>query len=1014
MINIADLLMEDNHATTHKEEDRKTPLVDYSDNHIEIADDNIQESKLSSKDRNELDDNEFGIPEDRKFPLNDKNHVEQAIRMFGKADEDKKKSLAKRISKKAKEYNIDISNTKVNEYLNETVETRLTKPFIGKEITLYHGSSEKLDIISPISPDVINKKKSVNGINLGTRFSKPRYSSFWCDNDVFPKIFTFHREVVNRLMEKENNKEYRDVIVKYFRGDYVKEKFYIRNSDKSEFLKIFKSIKIYIHKVTVDSKIVGRGHHKVNDEYSLDIPVKPDEIYDVDWNDKDIQNVYNFIDDNKFDSIDPREMFSSKYDDRPKRGWNIMYDLVYHDSDELKSIKKSIKNIKESITESPNKTKEYDIDISNTKVNEYLNETYAVNEKCKDLNSARKLTKEVRNLAKKYDANFYFVTDGASATNNNGNQAVKVARDAVSEWERNNGFDDKEDWEKDSHQNFNSKYLEKKDFTYNLNKWNPNKYNILFITGMSGSGKTTLGIDLAKINKCQRVELDYIIYHFLNKAKEENKRIKVEKLKKDCSDAVKFFTSDREAKYSLSDWGEHIPVTKDFLDWFVSSHEGDGNLYIINGTQIADVLDYEFFKERPIIIKDPNLIKNVTRRTKRESRFSKYNSVSGWIQGFIRHTKLYFDKSYRTSVKNMKSYIKNIKESITESSKRTNLYPVYIVTSYTNTVFGKIIRKATDSTYTHAAISFEPDLQQMYSFGNSGNLSNSKWGGMTCESLQDYLNTSKDAKILVSVVFVKEKDYHKLISFFEMYLANHRDTRYDYKDLVRVLTKKVSNTKYSLYSICSQFVDSLFKYIGVDLTGIPSNLVTPKDIAELPNNKPTVYMIYEGPARLYTTYKASERVNKLLLNAVPIKELALKEAKEFPIQFNNEGDLLISKKEKIDFLTEYNKSKKLRYSYVKYKNLEGLKYEASKLWYINTILMKLLETEKDDNKRKDLNNYRSKILTEFSQYLKDVQKLDNKFNFGSYYEQTPFSNTKIKINGSTIKYTTKLLKTIFK
>lgn len=911
MINIADLLMEDNHATTHKEEDRKTPLVDYSDNHVEIADDNIQESKLSSKDRNKLDDSEFGIPEDRKFPLNDKNHVEQAIRMFGKADDDKKKSLAKRISKKAKEYNIDISNTKVNEYLNETVETRLTKPFIGKEITLYHGSSEKLDVISPISPDVINKKKSVNGINLGTRFSKPRYSSFWCDNDVFPKIFTFHREVVNRLMEKENNKEYRDVIVKYFRGDYVKEKFYIRNSDKSEFLKIFKSIKIYIHKVTVDSKIVGRGHHKVNDEYSLDIPVKPDGIYDVDWNDKDIQNVYNFIDDNKFDSIDPREMFSSKYDDRPKRGWNIMYDLVYHDSDELKSIKKFIK---------------------------------------KSSGSTR----------------------------------------------------------------LNSKYLEKKDFTYNLNKWNPNKYNILFITGMSGSGKTTLGIDLAKINKCQRVELDYIIYHFLNKAKEENKQIKVEKLKKDCSDAVKFFTSDREAKYSLSDWGEHIPVTKDFLDWFVSSHEGDGNLYIINGTQIADVLDYEFFKERPIIIKDPNLIKNVTRRTKRESRFSKYDSISGWIQGFIRHTKLYFDKSYRTSVKNMKSYIKNIKESITESSKKTNLYPVYIITSYTNTVFGKIIRKATDSTYTHAAISFEPDLQQMYSFGNSGNLSNSKWGGMTCESLQDYLNTSKDAKILVSVIFVKEKDYHKLVSFFEMYLANHRDTRYDYKDLVRVLTKKVSNTKYSLYSICSQFVDSLFKYIGVDLTGIPSNLVTPKDIAELPNNKPTVYMIYEGPARLYTTYKASERVNKLLLNAVPIKELALKEAKEFPIQFNNEGDLLISKKEKIDFLAEYNKSKKLRSSYTKYKNLEGLKYEASKLWYINTILMKLLETEKDNNKRKDLNNYRSKILTEFSQYLKDIQKLDNKFNFGSYYEQTPFSNTKIKINGSTIKYTTKLLKTIFR
>lgn len=52
----------------------------------------------------------------------------------------------------------------------------------------------------------------------------------------------------------------------------------------------------------------------------------------------------------------------------------------------------------------------------------------------------------MKDLAKEYDANFYFVTDGASVTSNNGNPAVKVARDAVAKWEREHGFDDKEDW----------------------------------------------------------------------------------------------------------------------------------------------------------------------------------------------------------------------------------------------------------------------------------------------------------------------------------------------------------------------------------------------------------------------------------------------------------------------------------------------------------------------------------------------------------------------------------------
>ena len=85
------------------------------------------------------------------------------------------------------------------------------------------------------------------------------------------------------------------------------------------------------------------------------------------------------------------------------------------------------------------------------------------------------------------------------------------------------------------------------------------------------------------------------------------------------------------------------------------------------------------------------------------------------------------------------------------------------------------------------------------------------------------------------------------------------------------------------------------------------------------------------------------------------------------------------------------------------------------MWYINTILMKLLDNKNlSHSDREDYNNYRSKILTEFSQYLKEIQKIDKSFNFGSFYETTPFSNTKIKINGSTIKYTTKLMKFIFK
>ena len=80
----------------------------------------VQESKLSTSKRNELKDSEFGIPEKRTFPLNDKNHVEAAVRMFPHADDSDKKELAKRIIRKAHEFGMDTSKWEsLNKYIQE-------------------------------------------------------------------------------------------------------------------------------------------------------------------------------------------------------------------------------------------------------------------------------------------------------------------------------------------------------------------------------------------------------------------------------------------------------------------------------------------------------------------------------------------------------------------------------------------------------------------------------------------------------------------------------------------------------------------------------------------------------------------------------------------------------------------------------------------------------------------------------------------------------------------------------
>lgn len=69
------------------------------------------EKKLDNRDRKEMSKTEFGIPELKKYPLNDVNHVKSAISYFNKAPSKYKYDLALKIIKAAKKYGVEISKT---------------------------------------------------------------------------------------------------------------------------------------------------------------------------------------------------------------------------------------------------------------------------------------------------------------------------------------------------------------------------------------------------------------------------------------------------------------------------------------------------------------------------------------------------------------------------------------------------------------------------------------------------------------------------------------------------------------------------------------------------------------------------------------------------------------------------------------------------------------------------------------------------------------------------------------
>ena len=92
-----------------RKEHKKALQIIYPNRFKNIHDKITTENALTTKERNTLNDSQFGIPSLRKFPLHDKNHVIQAIRFFNTVDREHERELAINIINAMDRYNIDFS-----------------------------------------------------------------------------------------------------------------------------------------------------------------------------------------------------------------------------------------------------------------------------------------------------------------------------------------------------------------------------------------------------------------------------------------------------------------------------------------------------------------------------------------------------------------------------------------------------------------------------------------------------------------------------------------------------------------------------------------------------------------------------------------------------------------------------------------------------------------------------------------------------------------------------------------
>jgi len=80
----------------------------------------VDEKRLTKLERNSLRDCEYGYldGDEKKYPLNDKPHLQMAIMFFGSCPQRHKRVLAKKIARRCREFDIDLQAKKIKQYLN--------------------------------------------------------------------------------------------------------------------------------------------------------------------------------------------------------------------------------------------------------------------------------------------------------------------------------------------------------------------------------------------------------------------------------------------------------------------------------------------------------------------------------------------------------------------------------------------------------------------------------------------------------------------------------------------------------------------------------------------------------------------------------------------------------------------------------------------------------------------------------------------------------------------------------
>lgn len=368
------------------------------------------------------------------------------------------------------------------------------------------------------------------------------------------------------------------------------------------------------------------------------------------------------------------------------------------------------------------------------------------------------------------------------------------------------------------------------DIYYNIEDFESGKSNLLFITGHSGGGKTTLAYELGEKYNAEVFQIDWACnYNDLGTHPSDN-RYGLARYIKDkgilrLKDTLK--TNDDREKYAYI-------FTKLFDTIFEFTSKYPNRKFIVEGVQFwnSSIWNDKRIKNssQPFIILGTSALTSYIRKLKRDGDNIRINDIIEKIRG---------EKYLNDERKLIKGYDNNVDEveealseiypyfyememlyekessaiidSAMESANSTDkIYQIFIVLQHGGiTPLSKLIKFATGDEFTHAGISFNINLNPMYSFGAKEKSLADKEASIGFQQVNPKSDYFRRGKVHYGL-FLLEVDEACMIEIqkrLKFFIDNEAKLKYDWIGIVKCFFNMDSDQ--SMRWFCSSFVSYL-------------------------------------------------------------------------------------------------------------------------------------------------------------------------------------------------------------